>query len=129
MMAKFRLLSPHYINDAVREPGFVVDTDVPEFKDWAPSMSCEGVDADGKKAVEKYHRERVRLHPVDRIPIKYHQQGDYSQGTGERPPEIPYSISDPVMHGSVSPGSTFVKPAADEPNAPPKAAPPGKVQR
>ena len=51
-MAKFRLLATHYIDSQLIEAGVLVGEGTP-FPTALPTLSMEGVDAAGAKAIEK----------------------------------------------------------------------------
>jgi hypothetical protein len=58
-MPRYKLLTPHVIDGAVREAGYEADIDC------EPSLSMEPLDADGKKAIKAFKAKLDALHPVD----------------------------------------------------------------
>jgi hypothetical protein len=58
-MAKYRLLTPHVIDGAIRDPGYEVELDC------EPSLEMEPLDDAGKKALKKFKDKLAAIHAVD----------------------------------------------------------------
>jgi hypothetical protein len=58
-MPRYRLLTPHVIDGAIRDPGYEVELDC------EPSLEMEPLDAAGKKALAAFKDKLAALHPVD----------------------------------------------------------------